>query len=619
MENKGYFRWAKFDVWLLLILAAAAALRLFRIGLQDPWLDELSSLQVSDPSLTFSQTHQLIMTREGFPHLYFLSLKWLSAVFGHSIVTLRLFSAVFGIASVALVFGVLKRMFNRNTGYVGALLLASNTFHIYHSQEGRCYALFVFFVLLATYTFLGYIKNPTYRNAIFLGLSAGLIPNAHPIGLLNTGVIYAALAVFFFITKDKKKLFWQVFVAVLCTILVFLPVYPLIARISKITSFWIPAASFDNVRQAFLELAGGLGPILWLYVASIFLFFAFYIAGTVREKKKEEKRFRIVILFLVFFWLTLTAGVIIAKSFLGDVSLILNRYFIGVLAAFIVTAAYSLSLLRNRIAILVCAIGISAYSVYTLEARNYYSSVSKTEWVKLADDIIARNSHYHRLYSAYGFTSNILFKGTPNYRRMKEILFDDYLFAVRNGSLQKEPFWYFDGNFRPYTLSAENEAFLKSNYEEVERIDKYDCWARHYIPKGVKLEEKANGSALFLDDFQPAVLDNEGHLLLFQNGVTQTDPRRLIAGNYRFEMEANSLPNPPIGGKNAHITVHFGDRKIGDVTLSEKENNKKYVFPFKVSDSGLQRFAISYDNDFATDAADRNVIIYAIRLIRVGR
>ena len=179
--------WFKFIIGILLI---ASFLRLYKLDFQSPWLDELSTILVSDPDLTFQRTNELILNREGFPHLYFFTLKFLCEVFGHTILVLRLFSAFFGILSVYLIFMFVKELVNKNAAYIAALLLTVNFFHIYHSREARAYALLVFFVILASYRLMKFIKEISFKNAFLLGITAGLIPNAHPMGLLNILVIY---------------------------------------------------------------------------------------------------------------------------------------------------------------------------------------------------------------------------------------------------------------------------------------------------------------------------------------------------------------------------------------------------------------------------------------------
>mgnify|MGYP003565162112 CR=1 FL=1 len=70
---KRIVKWLNTNKWLFLILITGAILRFYKLDFQEPWLDEISTLQVTDPTLTFSETNWLIMNRDGFPHFYFLS------------------------------------------------------------------------------------------------------------------------------------------------------------------------------------------------------------------------------------------------------------------------------------------------------------------------------------------------------------------------------------------------------------------------------------------------------------------------------------------------------------------------------------------------------------------
>jgi hypothetical protein len=63
---------------------------------------------------------------------------------GSSELWLRLPAAIFGIATVAILFRIGKRLGGWRTGIVAALLAATSPFNIYHSQEVRFYSFFIF-------------------------------------------------------------------------------------------------------------------------------------------------------------------------------------------------------------------------------------------------------------------------------------------------------------------------------------------------------------------------------------------------------------------------------------------------------------------------------------------
>jgi len=337
----------KVDFILLGIMFLSAIMRFYNLGFQSPWLDELSTIQMSDPNLAAARTHELIMTREGFPDLYFFSLKYLSLVFGHTIYTLRFFSAFFGTLSVYVIYLLAQELFSKKTGYIAAILLALNFFHINHSQEARTYAFLVFFVILANYRLIKFIKKADLRNALFLGITTGLISNAHPIGLLNIMAIGLFLMVFIIMEprKDEKlKLLKFSSIIGFIVFIVFLPVYPLIAHVAKIKVFWIPEPSFETIKQAFFELLGSSDVNLYFYLIG----FVVFCLVLIFNKKIENKIANKYILSIAIIWFSVNIGVILAKSYL-DVSIILNRYFIGVLPLFIIALSYLIGSIKNKI------------------------------------------------------------------------------------------------------------------------------------------------------------------------------------------------------------------------------------------------------------------------------
>ncbi len=612
MELKNGHKTIKIDFLLLAILSVAALLRFYNLGFQEAWLDELSTMQVSDPELSFDETHTLIMTREGFPHLYFLSLKYLTAAVGHSIYVLRFFSAIFGVASVYGIFIFVKAFADKRTAYIATILLTFNFFHIYHSQEARSYILMFFFVVIASYRMVKYIRQTNYINAVYLGIACGLIPNAHPLGVLNILVIYATLGVFLLLENNKMLVFKQLLISGLCSILVFLPVYQMLARVSAISSFWTPPASFENVKQVFFELSGSNTYLFYIYILSILLFLSI-LGVQVWKYRHSADRIKIYMLALATFWILINFGIIIIKSYTG-ISILISRYFIGGLPLFILSLSYCIGLIKNNYARNIIIASLVLYSCSFIYEKAYYTTVWKTQWQQLAKEIISNNTANDKIYSAYGFTSNILFKHTPSYSLMKEMKLEDYIRTVRNGTIDPENFWYFDGNQRPFSVSASDQAFLDENYILDRNIVKLDCWARHYILKNQPSTTTDSDDVLLLSSFNPKIIDNNGNLLMFSNGSISTKPLSLEPGDYELILHANSLPAVPIEGINAHIKISLNDTQIAEKYLSEKSENKEMKFTFKISDSTSKVIAITFDNDYAKDDLDRNVVVYFIQL-----
>lgn len=609
-----YLNVLKENIFLIGIVLIASFLRLYKLDYQSPWLDELSTILVSDPDLTYRRTNELIMAREGFPHLYFLALKSLSQVFGHTIFVLRFFSVFFGSLSIYIMYLFVKELVNKNAAYVSAILLTVNFFHIYHSREARAYSLLVFFIILASYRLLKFVKNINLKNAILFGITAGLIPNAHPIGLLNILIIYLTLLFVIFYEKDLKQrfqIFKMSFLAGIITVLTILPSYPVISKVSDIKSFWIPDASFEIILQAFVELLGGSLLISYTYFIAVLLFFILLVYKI--TKNKENQKMNSILLVLSSVWLIVNVGVIVAKSYL-DVSIILNRYFIGTLPLFVLILAYLIASIKNKLIQILIVILLSTYSLYFLFIfKSYYTEISKTEFMKITKEISDNNRNGDKIYSAYGFVINTMFKNTNSYNLVTEMTFENYVKGLRSNAINKESFWYIDGNFRPYNLSKEDELFLDENFElDYDLNNYYDTWAKHYR---LKTEEKmsevgSNEIIFFLNEFKPAIQDEQGNLFMFENGSVTSKDVYLEEGKYELTINANSLPEQRIDDENAHISIKIADKELINYFLSEKKSESEKIILFENDSNQKVSIKISFDNDKSVGKLDRNVIIY---------
>ena len=74
------------------VLVLGAGWRLYGLNLQSAWADEITTLVITDPALTFGQFWQLVIA-DVHPPLYYLLLRFWSAAFGQSDVAARIPSA----------------------------------------------------------------------------------------------------------------------------------------------------------------------------------------------------------------------------------------------------------------------------------------------------------------------------------------------------------------------------------------------------------------------------------------------------------------------------------------------------------------------------------------------
>jgi len=141
---------------LALILLLASALRLIHLGHESLWVDEATTILSARVSL-----HDLLPTiirLENMPPLHLVIMNRWVHVFGDSDFSVRFPSAVFGIASVAMMYLLARRMApagdGERFGLIAALLLAISRYHIAYSQQARAYSFLVLLCLICCHAFV---------------------------------------------------------------------------------------------------------------------------------------------------------------------------------------------------------------------------------------------------------------------------------------------------------------------------------------------------------------------------------------------------------------------------------------------------------------------------------
>jgi mannosyltransferase len=156
----------------------AAALRLCTLDLQSFWYDEaFTPVHVLHRSLV-ATLHSVVHSENSPPLWYLLAWGW-SRAFGTGEVALRLPSALVGVATVPVAWGIGRELAGRRVAIVTAALVAVNPLFVWYSQEARAYALFVFFVALAMLCFLRADREPTPRRLAAFAVSASLALLTH--------------------------------------------------------------------------------------------------------------------------------------------------------------------------------------------------------------------------------------------------------------------------------------------------------------------------------------------------------------------------------------------------------------------------------------------------------
>lgn len=123
---------------LAAVTAAGLALRLWHIGFQSLWRDEVDAIRFATQPMS-GLVRMFLTPGENGP-LYFFALRGWLALFGEGDVALRVFSAIPGAALIPLMFWLGAKLFGKRAGWIAAVLAAVAPYAVWYGQEGKMYA-----------------------------------------------------------------------------------------------------------------------------------------------------------------------------------------------------------------------------------------------------------------------------------------------------------------------------------------------------------------------------------------------------------------------------------------------------------------------------------------------
>jgi hypothetical protein len=145
--------------WLALLLTLVGGfLRLFQLGMRGMWLDETFSVWLANQNL--GEMLGWMVKIDQHPPLYYLLLHAWIADFGDTPYYARLLSALFGTATIPIIYLTGKRLSGFVMGLAAAALLAFSPFNIYYAQEARMYTLLTFNAAVAMYALVRLLGDP---------------------------------------------------------------------------------------------------------------------------------------------------------------------------------------------------------------------------------------------------------------------------------------------------------------------------------------------------------------------------------------------------------------------------------------------------------------------------
>jgi len=400
-EITGDYSLTGIPIELYPIVLLAAALRLFRLESESYWLDEAFSVT----TVLSNTPYELLVSVPGndpHPPFYYLLLSGWTAIFGTGELATRSLSAFAGIATVTVLYGVGRRLFDREVGAIAALLVAVSPFHVWYSQEVRMYSLLGLLTVLSFYWF---VRIQTERPADDTGVQAEigyiiatvLLGYTHVFGLF---VILAQNAYVFsrYLVRivPRSRLTVRRWIAIEGITALLLA--PWLVRLFRRTVAahggetsnvgWIPLPTAETVREMFAAYLGG-----YLFSESFPLLVSLVVAGclvlalssdrpTTTETDRQDDPVNAV--YVVVLWFIVPILVPIALSHVVT-PIFVDRYSIGASLAFFLLIAKGVRTF-SRPALRYIVVGVLLVCL-VVPLPAYYQNDQKEQWREAAADI----------------------------------------------------------------------------------------------------------------------------------------------------------------------------------------------------------------------------------------
>lgn len=364
---------AKREAWhtavLVAIFVAGLALRLYELGSESLWFDELWAVRIA-------RTGPLEIIRASLgdnnPPLYYLGLHYWMLLVGDSEVAIRFPSAIASALAIPAIYGIGRLLFSRAAGMMAALILSLSAYQVRYAQEARAYAFLVLLGLASFYFLVRLLEDGKKSRLMTAGYVASttLLMYTHVYGIL----LVVAQGIYLLATRQppRKWLLPAGLVAVL-----YVPGVAWLA-VNVLSSagawnnamFWVPEPTFTHVVDFFILYSG------FAIVAGAFgLLAAFGLFDLVRSKQGSTA-------WLLLAWLLVPIVVPFVVSQLYR-PMLLDRYTIAASPAFYLLVTKGIEALkgiRNSRALVAGAV----VAVSLAATFGYFVATTHTPWRQIA-------------------------------------------------------------------------------------------------------------------------------------------------------------------------------------------------------------------------------------------
>lgn len=331
----------------ILILLVSAWVALFHLDRESIWYDEgFTAFVVYDDAdspdgmrevarYVVDSARNLFERAQGDVHPlhYYIAMDVWTLIMGEATWVLRLPSVLFGLLALAATYALGRELFDRPTGLIATAILSLSHFFLYYNREARMYTLLLAMTVLLVLATVRWLKAPTIRRGLIMGILMGLLMHTHYLGVF---IIISLLLyqVYYFVRERHFIGIRRWLVPHITGFVVFLPWLPF--AIKQLTGH-----PNGPLGQVVYETEWGTITWLWDIMTSSHggLFFIGFLVGGGLWLLRERHHQHTMILLLLWFMVTPIALLLINHT---GRAVIVARYMLVSLPPLVIACAFGL-------------------------------------------------------------------------------------------------------------------------------------------------------------------------------------------------------------------------------------------------------------------------------------
>lgn len=221
------------------------------------------------------------------PPVYYLILKFLTGIFGTSLMAMHLVSFLPLLFQMLLGCTLVRKRFGDRTSFLFLLCLFGMPKMLYYSTDIRMYSWAMFFVTAAALFSYEIILNGRFRNWLFFTIFSLLAAYTHYFACAAVAFLYFYLLIHAFRVNKAALKKWML--CAVFTVIAYLPWLGVVLRqISQVTEeYWIPPITFSTLLT-YIEYTFAVKRSHLLSLLLLLVFLAVFCLFLFRKKNRDD-------------------------------------------------------------------------------------------------------------------------------------------------------------------------------------------------------------------------------------------------------------------------------------------------------------------------------------------